>query len=175
MRWSLVLLLSGTLLAQGEGQEEMHGATGASFSASPGDRNLGTAWITNFGSRLWITPRTGIRSDLSYQRFSISDQLRGQIPVGVRGFTEITSLNLSGFHRGSSGFYLQGGIGIYRRAVVATNVQGDLDLPCNTRGGWNAGLGWESRNGFFVEVSFHRIETPGGPTDMLPIVVGSWF
>jgi len=153
----------------------MHGAVGASFSLDPGDRDLGTAWITTFGSRLWLASKTGLRSDLSYQRFSISDQLRRQIPSSVDGFTEIASLNISGFYRFSSGFYLQGGVGIYHRAVVATNIEGELDLPSHTRGGWTGGIGWESRSGFFVEVSFHRIETPGGPTDILPVRVGSWF
>jgi len=175
MRWLPLVFMPGVLFAQGEIPEEMHGAFGASFSASPGERDMGTAWITNFGSRLWITERMGLRFDLSYQRFGLSDQMRSQIPSGVNGCTEITSATLSGVIRFSSGFYLQSGYGIYRRAVVPASSEGHPDLPSHTRGGWNGGIGWEFQSGVFVEVSFHRMETPGGPTDMVPVLFGSRF
>jgi opacity protein-like surface antigen len=104
--------------------------------------------------------------------FPLGSRVRGYLTAGVgvdRRRIELTQTVLFG------GFFCDPWWGFCGRGVFPGDVLVSRDTT--TRLAWNGGLGVEfplARGNFFVEATYHRIETQR-PTEYIPIVVGLRF
>ncbi len=196
---TLALVMAAASLAQGQGTEVGQGAIGGAFPAGPSESRLEAGWSFAFGGIYWFSDRVGIHSELGIHRFGLSDRLRHDIGPAQDGLATVLSIPVNGVLRlhgaGEAGLYLLAGLGLYHRQLELSAPATDplpQDEPwagtragwtpqanlSTTRGGLDAGLGWElpqGRGHFFVEVRYHRMFTRGLPTEFIPVVVGTRF
>jgi hypothetical protein len=179
--------------------EVTQGAVGVAFPVGQSDARMEAGWSVSFGGIFWLSERVGIQSELGVNRFGMSDRLRQDIGPATEGRVTVVAVPVNAFIRlhqpGTSGFYLLGGLGIYHRQLELSDpatlpvVYGDVwagvapgakpsDTLTATRGGLDAGLGWETPlelGNLFVEIRYHRMFTRGRPTEFIPVLLGTRF
>lgn len=185
--------------ASAQAEEVAQGAIGMAIPAGPSDVRMEAGWSLSFGGIYWISERMGIHSELGIYRFGMSDRLRNDIGPAADGLVTVVGIPVNAFlrlhHPGAPGFYLLGGLGIYNRQLELSEpstlpvLRGDTwagvfpgvkpsSTLTATRGGLDAGLGWEAPRGrghFFVEIRYHRMFTRGQPTEFIPVLLGTRF
>ena len=195
----MALAMVTACFVRGQGMEVTQGSLGGAFPVGPSDSRLEAGWSFALGGVYWFSDRVGIHTELGIHRFGMSDRLRNVIGPARDGLVNILSLPINGILRlhgaGESGPYVLGGVGIYNRRLdlfepSRAPLPGDeswagvqagwspSETLRTTRGGVDAGLGWEMPLGqghFFVEVRYHRVFTRNLPTEFIPVVVGTRF
>lgn len=180
-------------------EEVTQGAIGVAFPVGVSDVRMEAGWSVSFGGIYWLSERLGIQSELGVNRFGMSDRLRNDIGPATEGRVTVVGIPVNAFlrlhHPGRPGFYLLGGLGIYHRQLELSDpatlpvVHGDAwagvfpgakpsSTLSATRGGLDAGLGWEAPlelGHFFVEIRYHRMFTRGQPTEFIPVLLGTRF
>jgi opacity protein-like surface antigen len=193
--------LAGGLAAQDFPRWTLQGSGG--FTAAPGRTGeaVNTGWNLGAGGGYNFSRHLGLNLDYQFHRFGFNEGAVSSLR-GIDGALRVSNFSLNPVWRiapgRKAGAYLTGGYGVYTLTAAFEGTATSAGRSCNpafggclpgfaaggslgdittTRGGFNAGAGFEfrvreTRTKLFTEARYHRIFTTGKSLEMVPVSFG---